>query len=58
MVVEFLQEAAVLVSVLGLLEAAVARGGPPSRTVLAWSLGGGFMLFLFACMIRALQKRE
>lgn len=58
MVVEFLQEAAVLVSVLGILEAAVARGGPPSGRVLAWSLGVGFCLFLIACMIQALQDWE
>lgn len=58
MAVDFLREAAVLVAVLGILEAAVARGGPPSGTVLRWSLGGGFTLFAAACMIRALQVRS
>ena len=51
MVTEFLQEAAVLVAVLGILDATIARGAPTLR-VMAWSLGIGAFLFACACIIQ------
>ncbi len=53
---EFLQEAAVLVAVLGILDATIARG-TPTFPVLAWSLGIGFILFVAACVLQALRTR-
>ena len=37
---------------MGILDAAVARGGPPSAKVVLWSAGLGAMLFLTACVLR------
>ena len=57
MVTEFLQEAAVLVAMLGVLEAAIAKGRP-SAVVLGWSFGLGFVLFVGACVVQGLQDWE
>ena len=57
MVTEFFQEAAVLVAVLGILDATIARGAPTMR-VLAWSLGIGAVLFACGCIIQLSEFRD
>lgn len=53
MATDFFLEASVLVSVLGVLESAIAAHGVPSMRVFSLSVSVGALFFIVGCIIQA-----
>lgn len=58
MVIEYLLEASVLVSVLGILDSVIAWRQQPTLKVIGWSLGISFVLVACAVIIQAANEPE
>jgi hypothetical protein len=58
MIIEYLLEAPVLVSVLGILDSVIAWRQQPTMKVISWSLGIAFVLFGLAAIIQAANEPE